>query len=40
MGQLFTKIKAKEDETRQQIEQFQEKSNLKAFNASLKKVLN
>ena len=40
MGQLFTKIKAKEDEKRQQIEQFEEKSNLKAFNASLKKVLN
>ena len=40
MGQLFTKIKAKEDDTKQKIEQFEEKSNLKAFNASLKKLLN
>ena len=40
MGQLFAKIKAKEDDATQKIEQFDQKSNLKAFIAAQKRLLN
>ncbi len=39
MGQLLAKIKAKEDDARQRIEQFEQTSNLKAFLEAQKKLL-
>ena len=39
MGLLFAKIKATEDDARQRIEQFEQTSNLKAFLAAQKKLL-